>query len=246
MNVKPEDKINSGRVSYLDSGNYSTSRTVRQPSHLLHCLHLLLLPSAPTVTKTHRRESPKQTAEARRLTVRACGCRGTHTCGTVEEGERQTTTERRWESIVGANHWGDAMQGEQWWEPLGFSRNPYSPSLFICAAHSLCCFTASRFRKKKKKKQPMGCFWSLLSCLRYFQDSVYLKSAINPKKPSVVRQTIHISWKSCCGWWVWAEGFSSSSQNHRGSEEASGIVWQSDKDVSNLHFMNSYLWTVIY
>lgn len=73
-----QTQIDRRRISYRDSGNYSTSSIGRQLSHLL----LLLLPPVPSIicspdNKKQQRENPKQTAENRHLTVCICDRRGT-------------------------------------------------------------------------------------------------------------------------------------------------------------------------
>ncbi len=71
---RAQTQTDKRRISYLDSGNYSTSSTRRQLSHLL-----LPLPSVirSPDNKKQQRENPKQTAENRHLTVCLCEHRGT-------------------------------------------------------------------------------------------------------------------------------------------------------------------------
>lgn len=163
-NVEMKEKINPGRISYLDSGNYSTSRTVRQLSHLLQRLHLLPLCSSICSHSNYKPIDEKTQNKQRRLAV--------WLLERVDVGTR-VWVGRRGRAMDNRGETARVYSGSEslrWcyagWavmtSPFVSMEVPISPSLCVCAAHALHCFTASRFGKKKKWKRenrhPMGCF----------------------------------------------------------------------------------------
>lgn len=139
------------KMSYLDSGNYSTSLIERQ---LFHLLLLLILPLLSIIcspdNKKHRRENPKQTAENRCLSV--CVSAQRHVCVRTEEGGH--TAGKRRECTVYVNHWGDDIQSEWWWQPLCLNGNTsFSVSPALCCSLALGQFVASWFKKKEKRRR---------------------------------------------------------------------------------------------
>ena len=151
-------QIDRRRISYRDSGNYSTSSIGRQLSHLL--LLLLLPPVASIIcspdNKKQQRENPKQTAENRHLTVCICDRRGTcvSVCMSVCvcRGRRTQRERDRVYSVLESLRW--------WYSGWAVLTAPLSQrkSLFLCSCvcvahpHSV----SSRHYDSKNKKSRRG------------------------------------------------------------------------------------------